>query len=173
MGNVKLRDLERFKKTLAGTIEFASLIEQASQKNRERIIAEINELDPGFMRSVMKRVVFFEELVYLDEGIVAEILGRVSPKLLAFALAGMPEDFQKKILNHLSYRSMKETLDEQDKLSKKPSEQLIHGARSQVLRIARELEAKNKFVFELADCPRFKEKPSPKLKVIKGSKWRP
>ena len=40
---------------------------------------------------------------------------------------------------------------------KGPSEGLILGARRQILKIARSLEEKGKFEFELLDCPRFSE----------------
>src|SRR5688572_8454212 len=108
MSQVKLSDLDRFRKSLAGTIEFATLLAQAPPKARERIITEVERLDPAFLRSALRKVVYFEEFLHLDEGIVTEILSNVSPKLLAFALYGMEPDFQKKILSHMSYPQMKE-----------------------------------------------------------------
>lgn len=38
-----------------------------------------------------------------------------------------------------------------------PDSNEVLGAQIQVLKIGRELEAKNKFIFELLDCPRFKK----------------
>jgi|688.fasta_scaffold277244_2 flagellar motor switch protein FliG len=168
MSVVKFRDLERFKKTRAGLIEFACLVEQAAPKVREKIIEQVSQLDPTFLRSALRKVVYFEELVFLEDSALAEILGHVSPKILAFALVDTEPEFSKKMMAYLGYRQMKQAQDEQEKMGKKPSEAMVFGARVQVLKIARELEAKNKFVFELLDCPRFQQTEKKRLRLVRS-----
>jgi flagellar motor switch protein FliG len=155
MSVIKQRDLERFKKTRAGLIEFACILEQANPKVRDKIISEVGSLDPSFLRAALKKVVFFEEIIYLDESILAELLSHVSPKLLAYSLSGMPPEFNKTILDTLDFRKMRQVQEEQEKMGK-TSNSLVFGSQIQILKIARELEEKNKFIFELVDCPRFK-----------------
>jgi len=165
MSVIKQRDLERFKKTRQGLVEFAVILEQAAPKVREKIISEVGSLDPSFLRAALRKVVYFEEIVFLEESTVAEILSHISPKILAFALFGMDEDFCKKILGNLAFRTMRQVQDEQEK-NTNPSSGMVSGARIQILRTARELEAKEKFVFELLDCPRFKTKSKGQLRLV-------
>jgi len=165
MFTIKKRDLERFKKTRAGLIEFACILEQASPKVRDKIIAEVGSIDPSFLRAALKKVVFFEELIYLEETTLAEILSYASSKMLAYSIAEMDEAFCKKILGSLDFRKMRQVQDEQEK-SGKISPNMTFGARIQILKIARELEAKEKFVFELVDCPRFKSNRKEHLRLV-------
>lgn len=165
MSVIKQRDLDRFKKTRQGLIDFAVILEQAAPKVREKIISEVRSLDPSFLRAALRKVVYFEEIIYLEESTVAEILSHVSPKILAFALAGMDEEFCKKILGNLAFRTMRQVQDEQEK-NGNPSSGMVSGARIQILKTARELEAKEKFVFELLDCPRFKSQGKEHLRLV-------
>ncbi|NBX77226.1 MAG: hypothetical protein EBQ92_11775 [Proteobacteria bacterium] len=165
MSVIKQRELERFKKTRAGLIEFACILEQASPKVRDKIITEVASLDPSFLRAALKKVVFFEEIIYLDESILAELLSHVSPKLLAYSLSGMSPAFSKIILDSLAFRKMRQVQDEQEKMGK-TSSSLAFGSQIQILKIARELEEKNKFNFELVDCPRFKSPGKQHLRLV-------
>lgn len=167
-------NLSRFKKSMQGIIDFAVLIEQAEPTQREKIIAQAEEQDSEFIYKVMKKVVYFEELIYLDDGIIAEILGKTSGKVLAYALHGMEEDFCKKLLSFIGLREQKLFQEEQDKIGKNISPSLVLGGRRQILKTGRMLEAKNTFNFELTSCPRFKQKkrvsepePTPSLKAAK------
>ena len=154
---MKKLDLSRFKKTMAGLIEFATLLEQASTVRRKKITEAVGAVDRPFIRKALRKVVYFEELEYLDEGILSEILSKISPTVLAYSLRGMSEGFKKHVLRHLSYRGMLDVKEEEAKLLANASQAFIEGARVQVLKIARQLEKQNRFVLELADCPRFKE----------------
>lgn len=141
---------------MQGLVEFASLLEQSDPKHREAIMKEVEAEDPDFLATVLTKVVYFEELTALDETVLAEILSKVSPKILSFALHGMPEDFRKELLRHLGHRGTKQLLDEEQMWSKPPEPSFVLGARRQVLKIARLLEAQNKFVLEVRRAPRQK-----------------
>ena len=141
---------------MQGLIEFASLIEQANPTRREKILARTDLIDPSFLEEALKKVVYYEELEFVDTSILAEILAKASPMILAFSLRGMPETFRKYILHQLGYREMRATMEEEEKILKKVSEEFVIGARNQILKIARKLEKQGKFVFEVLDCPRLK-----------------
>ncbi len=158
MADVKKIDLKRFQKTMQGLIEFATLLEQASTARRQNIMDQVYKLDPLFLKNAMRKVVFFEELVYLEEGILAEILSKTTPRVLAYALKNSPEEFKKELLRHLSYTVMKQTLDEEDQIKTQVSTEFVQGAQRQILKLARQMEAQNRFVYELPDCPRFHER---------------
>ena len=151
-------NLSRFKKGMQGTIDFAVLIEQADPSQREKIIEQAEEQDTEFIYKVMKKVVFFEELVFLDDGILAEIISKSTAKVLAYALNASSEEFRKKLLTFVGHKELKQFQDEEDKLGKQISPALVLGGQRQILKLARTLEAQNKFVFELTSCPRFKQK---------------
>lgn len=154
MSKNKNLNLDRFKKSTHGLIEFAMLIEQADKKNRNHILEKAKLQDEEFIYQVMKRVVYFEELIHLDEAVLAELLSRVSPKVLAFALLEMPEEFRKKMLRNLGIRDRRTFEDEEERFSDGVSRAFVEGARKQVLRTARKLESENKFVLEATNCPR-------------------
>jgi flagellar motor switch protein FliG len=148
-------NLSRFKKSIQGLIEFAMLIEQAEPVSREKIIRQTQAEDPDLLQDVLRKVVYFEEIVYLEGIVLVEILSKTPPKVLAFAIREMPEEFRKKILSQMGYRETKLTKEEDEK-NKVVSLESILGARRQILKIARALEAKNKIVYELTDCPRLR-----------------
>lgn len=150
-------NLKRFKSNAQGIREFAILIEQSEPRARQMIIESAEKEDPRFLAKALRKVVYFEELIYIEETILAEILAKVSPKLLAFAQVGMPPEFCERLKKQLGFRELKLMKDEQE-IMKPPTEGFILGARAQILKAARGLEAQNKFIFELTDCPRFKQR---------------
>lgn len=166
----KKLNLTRFKKSQQGLIEFATLIEQADPQHRAKIMEQAEKQDSEFLRKVMKRVVFFDELVYMEETILAEILSKTSAKVLAYAVHDMPEDFATKLLKQVGHRELKQFQDEKEKMGAEISQGLVLGARKQILKNARVLEAQNKFSFELSECPRFNSFGSSKprhLRLVK------
>jgi len=106
----------------------------------------------------MKRIIYFEEIIYLDEGVLTELLSKVSEKILTWALNGMPAEFREDVLKHLDYRKLKSFLDEEETLPETVSDVFVSGARKQLLKIARDLEAQGKFTLELTGCPRFEKR---------------
>lgn len=143
---------------MQGLIEFATLIEQADPSNREKILAQAEVQDPDLLYRAMKKVVYFEELIYLEETIVAEILSKTSPKVLAYALKDMPAEFREFMLKQIGHRDKKLFQEEEEKMGTALSQGLVMGARKQILKQARVMESQNKFTFELASCPRFSQK---------------
>lgn len=149
--------LARFKKGTQGLVEFATLVEQAEPSHREMILQAAEAEDPRFLATAMKRVVFFDELQYLDETVLAELLSKISPKILAFAMRGTDEDFRAALLKQLGFREQRLVKDEEVALDNSP-ESFVLGARRQILKTARLLESQNKFIFEVVNCPRFEAK---------------
>jgi flagellar motor switch protein FliG len=151
-------NLKRFKGTMQGIREFACLLEQSDPQAREMILAAAEKDDARFTEQALRKVVYFEELVYIEETILAELLSKVTPKVLAFALQDMPASFSEVLTKQLGFREKKLLQEENATLGAKKSESFVLGARKQILKMARSLEAQNKFVFELSDCPRFNAK---------------
>lgn len=152
--------LNRFKNSDQGLVEFATLIEQAEPARRDMILEAAEKEDARFLATVMRRVVYYEELIYLDESIIAEILSKVSPKILAYSLRGMAQEFRDKMSKNLGHRELKQLRDEEDQIKADTAETLVFGARRQILKIARTLESQQKFTFEVTDCPRLNAKRS-------------
>lgn len=150
--------LNRFKNSDQGLIEFATLVEQAEPARRDMILQAAEKEDARFLATAMRRVVYYEELIYLDETIMAEILSKVSPKILAYSLRGMPQEFREKLSKGLGHRETKMLRDEEEQMKPDTGDALVLGARRQILKIARTLEAQQKFVFEATDCPRLNAK---------------
>ncbi len=154
----KRLNLDRFKKTSQGLIEFAILVEQAEPKNAENILAMAREVDPDFVFQALRKVVYFEEIVHVDEGVLAEILGKASPKILAFALHDRDEAFRHHVLRHLSLSDRKAVLEEQERMGTRVTKQFILGAQKHLLKMGRELESRGVITFEASDAPRLNPK---------------
>lgn len=150
----KKLNLSRFKKTLKGMNRFAQLLECASPKTRDGFLKQASLDDQSFINDVMKKVVFFEELLYLGDDVVAEILANTPAKILAYALSDMPESFRKQIEKLLGFRDLRKVQDEMERLEMGKSTRFTYGAKKQIIKIARRLEAQDKFVMELENCPR-------------------
>ncbi len=155
---IKKLDLNRFKRSMQGLIDFAMLIEQADPANRAKIIEQAEQQDSEFVFKVMRKVVFFEELIYLDEAIQAEIFAKTTSKVLAYALIGAPEELRNAVMKQMGHRERKLLKEEEEKMGDHPPSSLALGAQKQILKTARQLEAQMKFTFELTTCPRFKLK---------------
>lgn len=151
-------NLKRFKSSMQGMREFATLLEQSDPRSRDMIIESAEKEDARFLEQAMRKVVYFEELIYIEETILAEILSKVTPKVLAYALQGLSAEFETTLLKQLGFREKKLFQDERSNMTGTMSEAFVLGARKQILKMARTLESQNKFIFELADCPRFKVK---------------
>ncbi len=162
MAQPKKLDLSRYSNNTQGQIDFAKLIEQAEPNLRDRIIRESKKVDPALLSDAMRRVVFFEEFVFLSEGILAEILSQTPPKILAYALHGVEETFRKALLKQIGFREIKKVGDEEERLPEKVHLTLVRGARNHILKTARKLEAEGKFSFALESCPRFNTKRAKK-----------
>lgn len=154
----KKLNLARFKKSSQGVIEFATLLEQADPSSQVAILKQAKSQDEEFIYHVMKRVVYFEELIYLDEAVLAELLSKVSPKILAYALFDTTPEFRDKMLRNLSLRDRRTFQDEEERMGTSFSKGFMRGARKQILKSARKLEAENKFVFEVTSAPRLQKK---------------
>lgn len=148
-------DLERFKKSTQGIIELAMVLEQADPQHLQGLIDGIANQDPDLLNQALRKVVFFHELPLLDEPLLSEILAHTPARTLAFAIGSADPKFQAHILRHLGLKERHAYDDEIRKLTATPDPAFIIGAQKQILRIARQLESKNHFVFELADSPRF------------------
>ena len=154
MAKIKSASLQRFKDDSFGILQYATLIEQAHPSKQKALMEQTQKLEPEFYAAVMERVVFFEEFVYLEEATLLEILSNVPPKVLVYGLEGASSEFRGKMLAVLDFRYQGLMREEESKLTRPVAENLIVGARHQVLKLSRQLEAKGKIHFEVPLSPR-------------------
>jgi flagellar motor switch protein FliG len=150
MSSNKKLQWDRYKKTAQGITQFASLLEQADPPHRRKILSQLESEDPPFLAQVLKRVVFFEELIWIDSTILAEIFSKASPRLIITALENLPSEFREKIYKLLPYPLLKQVREGENKMLTVTTAE-SGEARKQILKFARELEAQNKFTFELSE----------------------
>ena len=152
-------NLERFKKNPQGLADLVLLIEQAGPTQQKRLIGQILDVDSEFLFQALRRVIFFEELVYLDEGVLAELLVQVNAKILAYALYGLPKEFREKLLKLMAMKEQRAVADEEEKLGEGTvAGSYVLGAQRQVLKVARHLEITMGLSLDLNDCPRLRTK---------------
>ncbi len=154
----KRYDIRRFKAGREEMMAFVQLLEQASPTTRQLIISDVSIQDPAFLDDAMRKIVFFEELIYLEEGVLAEILA-ASPMIpLAYAIHGMEQNIRQSFLKLVGFRELQKLKDEDERIGNSPAPLLIHGAQKQILKIARKLEKEGRFVIDPHNSPRFQKK---------------
>jgi flagellar motor switch protein FliG len=72
---------------------------------RERLLKDLAERDPGLVEQIERGIFSFERLVQLGDSLVRELLKAVEPKRLALALKKAPEDVEALIFRNLSERA--------------------------------------------------------------------
>ena len=84
--------LARYKKSDSSFLELVKLIESSTDEKRANLMKMVREEDPAFAAKVEARVLVFDDVKKMDEGIIAEVVSRNSPKVLAFLLLSEKDD---------------------------------------------------------------------------------
>lgn len=147
-------DIHRFKQCYGGERQLAEILEQLLPKKRESFLQQLQKQDPNFHDSVMRKMVLFEELIYVEEGTLAEILSATPMKVLAYALKEIAGAIRETVLKVVGYRELRKLQDETEKMGQNVPLWLVLGAQKQVLKIARSLEKAEKIRLEVEKSPR-------------------
>ena len=147
-------NLKRYKKSKDGLLDFVSMLEQASESVRNNILAQVEKGDPEFFEQVRKKMIHFEDLAYLDELVLTEVLSAIPPKVLAFSLYGLSDEIKERFLKQLGFRESKMVEEEADKIDRNKAASIRKGAQKKVLQIVRELERKGKLAIDSSDIQR-------------------
>jgi len=92
--------------SVAGGISSIVQILNRVDRSTEKTILETLEIqDPELAEEIKKLMFIFEDIVYLDDRSVQQVLREVDQKDLALALKGSSEEVKNKIMNNMSKRA--------------------------------------------------------------------
>jgi flagellar motor switch protein FliG len=122
--------------------DMLNLMDKTSEKN---VMARVEEKDPELAEEIRKLMFVFEDLVFVDDKGIQELLKVADSKKLVMALKTSPEEVRSKIFKNMSSRAatlIKEDLDAlgPTKLSD------VEKAQQEIVMIAKDLEAKGKAI---------------------------
>ncbi|OFZ39169.1 MAG: flagellar motor switch protein FliG [Bdellovibrionales bacterium RIFOXYD12_FULL_39_22] len=128
---------------IGGVEPIAEMLNLMDKNNEKNIMARVEEKDPELAEEIRKLMFVFEDLVYVDDRGVQNLLKEVDNQKLVIALKTAPEEIKTKLFKNMSNRAatlLKEDLDAlgPTKLSD------VEKAQSEIVQKAKELEAQGK-----------------------------
>jgi flagellar motor switch protein FliG len=94
--------------THLGGVEPVSDMLNLMDKNTEKnIMARVEEKDPELAEEIRKLMFVFEDLVFVDDAGIQNLLKEIDSKQIAIALKTAPDDVKKKIFGNMSTRASK------------------------------------------------------------------
>ncbi len=129
-----------------GGVEPVSDMLNLMDKNTEKnIMSRVEEKDPELAEEIRKLMFVFEDLIFVDDAGIQNLLKEIDSKQLAISLKTAPEELKVKIFSNMSTRASK--LLEED-ISALPPTRLSEVEKNQALIVAKikDLEAKGKAI---------------------------
>ncbi len=128
---------------IGGVEPIAEMLNLMDKNNEKNIMARVEEKDPELAEEIRKLMFVFEDLVYVDDRGIQNLLKEVDNQKLVIALKTSPEEVKAKLFKNMSNRAatlLKEDLDAlgPTKLSD------VEKAQSEIVQKAKELETQGK-----------------------------
>ena len=113
-------------------------------KNSERnIMTRVEEKDPELAEEIKKLMFVFDDLVYVDDRGIQNLLKYVDNAKLVIALKTAPEEIRTKLFKNISNRAAGLLMEDLEVLG--PTKLLdVEKAQSEIVQICKELEAQGK-----------------------------
>ncbi len=120
--------------------DMLNLMDKSSEKN---IMARVEEKDPELAEEIRKLMFVFEDVVYVDDRGIQELLKIVDNQKLVTALKTAPDDVKTKLFKNMSNRAA--TLLKEDLDSMGPTKiSDVEKAQQEIVQQLKDLEAKGK-----------------------------
>lgn len=120
--------------------EMLNLMDKSSEKN---IMAKVEEKDPELAEEIRKLMFVFEDVIYVDDRGIQELLKIVDNTKLVIALKTAPDDVKNKLYKNMSNRAA--TLLREDLQATGPTKVSdVEKAQQEIVQQLKDLEAKGK-----------------------------
>ena len=119
-----------------------------ADRTAERVVLEsLEERDPNLAEAVRAQMFLFEDIVYLDNRAIQQVLREVTPNDLATALKGVQPEVRDKITGNLSTRAAENLLDELEVLGRVRIS-VVEEAQAKIVVISRRMEDKGEIIVQ-------------------------
>tara|TARA_Y100000780_G_C13695703_1_gene421754 strand:- start:7421 stop:8455 length:1035 start_codon:yes stop_codon:yes gene_type:complete len=130
---------------LGGVEPIADMLNMMDKNSEKNVMARVEEKDPELAEEIRKLMFVFEDLIFVDDKGIQELLKGVDNQKLTIALKTSPEEVKTKLFNNMSNRAatlLKEDLDAlgPTKLSD------VEKAQQEIVQQVKDLEAKGKAI---------------------------
>ncbi len=128
---------------LGGIEPIADMLNLMDKTNEKNIMARVEEKDPELAEEIRKLMFVFEDVVYVDDRGIQELLKIVDNTKLVTALKTAPDDVKTKLFKNMSNRAA--TLLKEDLESMGPTKiSDVEKAQQEIVQQLKDLEAKGK-----------------------------
>jgi flagellar motor switch protein FliG len=130
---------------LGGVEPIADMLNQMDKNSEKNVMARVEEKDPELAEEIRKLMFVFEDLIFVDDAGIQELLKTADSQKIVIALKTAPEEIKTKLFSNMSNRAatlLKEDLEVlgPTKLSD------VEKAQQEIVQIAKDLEAKGKAI---------------------------
>jgi flagellar motor switch protein FliG len=136
------------RKSYSGFKAVADLLNRMEAEETKKILDEVEAADPAMALNIRNLMFTFEDLVTIPPASIREIVAAADKRQLALALRGAPEDLRAHVFAAMSSRAA-DMLKEDMEVMGPVRAREVAGAQSEILALARNLEAEGKVILKL------------------------
>ena len=124
---------------VGGVVAIAEVFNRMDRSVGSAILEKMEEVDPTIAGLIKDRMFVFDDIVFLDERAIQEILKRTDNKTLTVALKGVDDDLKEKFFKNMSKRAV-EMIKEEMEFMGPVRVREVEGAQHKLVEIVRKLE---------------------------------
>jgi flagellar motor switch protein FliG len=130
---------------LGGVQPIADMLNIIDKTSEQNIMARVEEKDPQLAAEIRKLMFVFEDLIYVDDKGMQQLLKEVPNEKLVIALKTAPDEIKQKIFRNMSKRASQMLKDDLESLGPVRLSE-VEGAQQEIVNIAKRLEAEGKIM---------------------------
>lgn len=130
---------------LGGVEPIADMLNMMDKNSEKNVMARVEEKDPELAEEIRKLMFVFEDIIFVDDRGIQELLKGVDNQKLTVALKTAPEEVKTKLFNNMSNRAATLLKEDLDALGPtKVSD--VEKAQQEIVQQLKDLEAKGKAI---------------------------
>ena len=130
---------------LGGVEPIADMLNMMDKSSEKNVMARVEEKDPELAEEIRKLMFVFEDLIYVDDKGMQELLKVVDNQKLVIALKTAPEEVKSKLLKNMSNRAATLLMEDLEALGPTKLSD-VEKAQMEIVQQVKDLEAKGKAV---------------------------
>ncbi|MGB0453491.1 MAG: flagellar motor switch protein FliG [Bacteriovoracaceae bacterium] len=128
---------------LGGVEPIADMLNLMDKNSEKNIMSRVEEKDPELAEEIRKLMFVFEDLVYVDDQGIQNLLKDVDQQKLVVALKTAPEEVKEKLFKNMSTRAANMLLEDLEALGPQKLSD-VEKAQSEIVQKCKELESQGK-----------------------------
>jgi flagellar motor switch protein FliG len=130
---------------LGGVEPIADMLNMMDKNSEKNVMARVEEKDPELAEEIRKLMFVFEDLIFVDDKGIQEMLKTVDNQKLVIALKTSPEDVKAKLFKNMSNRAAGLLAEDLEALGPTKLSD-VEKAQQEIVQMVKDLEAKGKAI---------------------------